>query len=549
MRMESSSGDEQCKNGELGLKFQRTESYPYKNMMTLYHSRPFECSGSGVGPINGCDGSDGPTTSLCNCVITDGGSGGGSVVATQARPLLQPFSHASSTFKSPNLGFINPFTAAQWQDFERQALIYKHMMASVPVPPHLLMPFPNNTTSTTTATAVPHHSPLVGGRGGTGFNLRFSNNADPEPGRCRRTDGKKWRCSRDVAPDQKYCERHMHRGRPRSRKHVEVQAEITTNNNNNNSCSVSSATLMANSNIINASAIPSGVLKALSFPAMASSASAYKEQRGSMDWMLKGGTSNQDLHHLIQMKVGSSTNGATDYQQDYQENLNLNSYSDNQHHQNSSDQYYMFLNNELGSLGDQMCSEQRQRPRQFIDAWSSTRDSSSNEANKSGISSNGKFNLSNLTLSMSGNNNAHQDGNINESQLGLGSVKSLMPLSWMNPVPAIASAPGGPLGEVLQSSAASAAAATASSNAATSRSANANVGLNLMTDNWGGSGGGGDASGSPQAPTMSSPSGVLQRTLACLSDSSGSSSPTFTAPAKTDNALHWVSHSKLQSSS
>ena len=39
---------------------------------------------------------------------------------------------------------------------------------------------------------------------------------DPEPGRCRRTDGKKWRCSRDVVPEQKYCERHLHRGRHRA---------------------------------------------------------------------------------------------------------------------------------------------------------------------------------------------------------------------------------------------------------------------------------------------------------------------------------------------
>lgn len=46
---------------------------------------------------------------------------------------------------------------------------------------------------------------------------------DPEPGRCRRTDGKKWRCSKDAVPDQKYCERHINRGRHRSRKPVEVQ--------------------------------------------------------------------------------------------------------------------------------------------------------------------------------------------------------------------------------------------------------------------------------------------------------------------------------------
>jgi hypothetical protein len=45
---------------------------------------------------------------------------------------------------------------------------------------------------------------------------------DQEPHRCRRTDGKKWRCGRDTVPNQKYCERHMHRGRNRSRKLVET---------------------------------------------------------------------------------------------------------------------------------------------------------------------------------------------------------------------------------------------------------------------------------------------------------------------------------------
>lgn len=64
------------------------------------------------------------------------------------------------------------------------------------------------------------------GKYGSGISMRWSGNSkDAEPGRCRRTDGKKWRCSRDVAPNQKYCERHMHRGRPRSRKHVELQQQ------------------------------------------------------------------------------------------------------------------------------------------------------------------------------------------------------------------------------------------------------------------------------------------------------------------------------------
>jgi hypothetical protein len=44
---------------------------------------------------------------------------------------------------------------------------------------------------------------------------------DPEPGRCRRTDGKKWRCSREAYGESKYCDRHMHRGKNRSRKPVE----------------------------------------------------------------------------------------------------------------------------------------------------------------------------------------------------------------------------------------------------------------------------------------------------------------------------------------
>ena len=55
-----------------------------------------------------------------------------------------------------------------------------------------------------------------------GYGTYFGKKVDPEPGRCRRTDGKKWRCSKEAAPDSKYCERHMHRGRNRSRKPVEA---------------------------------------------------------------------------------------------------------------------------------------------------------------------------------------------------------------------------------------------------------------------------------------------------------------------------------------
>ncbi|XP_071703495.1 growth-regulating factor 8-like [Rutidosis leptorrhynchoides] len=102
------------------------------------------------------------------------------------------------------------FTTTQWEELERQTMIFKYIMASIPVPPQLLIPLSTQSTK-------------------VGMDLRFSNGSDSEPWRCRRTDGKKWRCSRDVAPDQKYCERHAHKSRPRSRKPVEIQSHNTKN--------------------------------------------------------------------------------------------------------------------------------------------------------------------------------------------------------------------------------------------------------------------------------------------------------------------------------
>ncbi|XP_076955255.1 uncharacterized protein LOC143630028 [Bidens hawaiensis] len=95
------------------------------------------------------------------------------------------------------------FTVSQLQEFENQKMIYKHIMSSIPIPPQLLLP----------------------------LSTQY-NRLDSEPWRCRRTDGKKWRCSRDVMPDQKYCERHAHKNRLRSRKPVETQSQNTKNINN-----------------------------------------------------------------------------------------------------------------------------------------------------------------------------------------------------------------------------------------------------------------------------------------------------------------------------
>ncbi|CAH1412000.1 unnamed protein product [Lactuca virosa] len=60
------------------------------------------------------------------------------------------------------------------------------------------------------------------------FHMGFGRKVDPEPGRCRRTNGKKWRCYKEAYLNSKYCERHIHRGRNRSRKHVEVNSTPNT---------------------------------------------------------------------------------------------------------------------------------------------------------------------------------------------------------------------------------------------------------------------------------------------------------------------------------
>lgn len=43
-------------------------------------------------------------------------------------------------YPPPQRGAAAVFTAAQWAELEQQALIYKYLMAGVPVPPDLLLP-------------------------------------------------------------------------------------------------------------------------------------------------------------------------------------------------------------------------------------------------------------------------------------------------------------------------------------------------------------------------------------------------------------------------
>ncbi|KAF4398841.1 hypothetical protein G4B88_023435, partial [Cannabis sativa] len=449
-------------------------------------------------------------------------------------------------FMAASVGF--PFTNAQLRELERQAMIFKYMVASVPVPLDLLLPF-NRTMS---GSAIPIHYPF----GGSEYKLRFSNGTDAEPGRCKRTDGKKWRCSRDVAPDQKYCERHMHRGRPRSRKHVEVQLNNTNNNNNNSkrtrldnnqqqqqqqqqhtlsvSSSASLATSTTNSSITNhpqchqnhflgssTTALPYHPSPVFIDKPAFESMPSDKEAR-SMEWMMKGedvtmAASDPRWLHLMQSSSKSSfcdnNNSTSIFNQHGEEEpfLNLNSYGSfgTGGEVEQERECAMFLNPEDVSLDNNNNHHHHQQqtnsetPRSFIDAWSKTNmtHSSCSSVNQSSITSQGRLSPSSLTLSMGGY------GSINDE---MGTKPHVS--NWLTPDSSWAPAgspPGGPLAEVLRSS--SLTATTTTTSAASDPSSPFAVGN-------------GD-SGSPQATAVSSPSGVLQKTVTSLSDSSGCSSP------------------------
>ncbi|KAG6408252.1 hypothetical protein SASPL_131256 [Salvia splendens] len=154
-----------------------------------------------------------------------------------------------------------PFTQVQLKELEQQAIVYKYLVAGLPMPPDLVRLFRHSSDGLPACVfnqpacfckvisfslQNPSKCFLVWTGNATiefiynfivsfiekwicllvvtlNYCSYYGKKFDPEPGRCRRTDGKKWRCSKDAHPDSKYCERHMHRGRNRSRKHVESQ--------------------------------------------------------------------------------------------------------------------------------------------------------------------------------------------------------------------------------------------------------------------------------------------------------------------------------------
>ncbi|XP_043810045.1 growth-regulating factor 10 isoform X2 [Manihot esculenta] len=138
------------------------------------------------------------------------------------------------------------FTILQLQELQLQSLIYKYIESGFSVPYHLVLPLWKSVPSSLSGSNSKLYQPYPSSMGGSNsipLHLEYKIGMDPEPGRCRRTDGKKWRCSKEALPDQKYCERHMHRGRQRSRKLVEANSEtLNASTNLSISLPVSSST-------------------------------------------------------------------------------------------------------------------------------------------------------------------------------------------------------------------------------------------------------------------------------------------------------------------
>ncbi|XP_010255823.1 PREDICTED: growth-regulating factor 4-like [Nelumbo nucifera] len=189
----------------------------------------------------------------------------------------------NSTSALTATGVRPPFTALQWQELEHQALIFKYLMAGLPVPPELVHPIRKSFES---MSARFFHHPSMG------YCSFYGKKADPEPGRCRRTDGKKWRCSKDAYPDSKYCERHMHRGRNRSRKPVETQTISQS------SSTVTSLTATATGSSVGSGSFQNLPLHSISNPQGACSGNSTPLQIEPISY----GIGNKDYRYLHGLK-------------------------------------------------------------------------------------------------------------------------------------------------------------------------------------------------------------------------------------------------------
>ncbi|XP_076940795.1 uncharacterized protein LOC143610108 [Bidens hawaiensis] len=281
---------------------------------------------------------------------------------------------SSSSSNQTHQTSTNVFTASQWEELEQQALIYKYMVSGVPVPTDLILSVRRSLYTCSSPSSSLSHHPTLGGVWEAGSSYPYNQlyqmsgygrKIDLEPGRCRRTDGKKWRCSKEAYPDSKYCERHMHRGRNRSRKPV----EFTTSSS---SSSVTTATTL---NVSSSSPVSKSTLNVSShpYPSFSSIHSSFLDSSPYSHQTLK------DYRNLQGMKdLGEDERSATSYFQ-------LNDH----HHQNYS--HFSFQN-----LKDHQKKEDQEAQGQHCFVMGTDFIKPSQETNKSSIQIDTKVN-DNLT--------------------------------------------------------------------------------------------------------------------------------------------------------
>ncbi|KAF3957137.1 hypothetical protein ACB098_12G070800 [Castanea mollissima] len=440
-------------------------------------------------------------------------------------------------------GARGPFTPSQWMELEHQALIYKYLTANIPVPSNLLIPI-RKALDSAGFSSFPGGLLRPNTLGWGSFHLGFSNNTDPEPGRCRRTDGKKWRCSRDAVADQKYCERHMNRGRHRSRKPVEGQTGHAVSGTPTTTATTSTST---SSTISKLSPIASSSSASVVVPVGASNSLAIASHQQLKS--LQPGASNPSAATTINrmfinkdnvgermqdtpgLSILSSSIDHKPKENPFMIQKQLIPYEESTRTEfglvtsdallNPSNKSSSLMNCSSQELSDRR-TESQQSLRHFIDDWPKIQSdrsavswpkldmqsdrtqlsisipmaSSDFISSTSSPSSNEKLTLSPLRLSRE----------LDPIRMGLGVSSAInepnqrqtnwIPISWETSM-------GGPLGEVLHHS---------NNNVVDCKRSSA---LNLMTAGW-------DSS----PPLGSSPTGVLQKTtFGSLSNSSAGSSP------------------------
>lgn len=228
-------------------------------------------------------------------------------------------------------------------------------------------------------------------------------------------------------------------------------------------------------------------------------------------------------------KIGSTAESSLDNFNPFlakEEPLNLSfstGYPSSEIHHFSKNQFF------LDSYSLPLDKPQIENPKGFIDAWSNS--VSAGNSSRCSVSSGENISLSSLTLSVGGNHSIEDE--MGRAHLGFSlldsdrnpSKNNSHATSWLGSTSWVSSTPGGPLAEVL------------------------GPGINATLSNPPSPGAGNEDPGSVLTTTVSSPSGVLHRKLASLSDSSGGSSPTpSSSMARSEITVKWFNPNKLASS-